>query len=302
MKWLKRGKIFGHDGSIAWAHNSCLTPTPVVIGDVIRVYAGFRDDQGVSRIGYVDVAANDPSNVLGVSRMPVLDIGNPGAFDDNGVILGDIVRDGDRLRMYYVGFQKVAKAKFLAFTGLAISTDRGENFIRHRITPVLDRADEGIFIRAIHTVRKEGGIWRAWYAAGDGWELINGTPYPQYHIRTLESPDGIHFGNTGHLCVTTAINEYRIGRPRVYKNGNYYEMLFTKGSVAGDYTPGYARSLDGRHWERDDSCLGISLSSEGWDSKHLCYPSVVDCGGRVWMFYNGNNMGVDGFGYAELAR
>ncbi|WP_341894036.1 hypothetical protein [Ferrovibrio terrae] len=301
MKWQKRGLIYGPDGSSSWARHSCLTPTPVLIGDIIRVYCGFRDGEGRSRIGFVDVRADDPSVVVAVSREPVLDIGMAGCFDDNGVILGDVVADGDRLRMYYVGFQIVARVKFLAFTGLAFSTDGGNSFQRAQAAPVLDRADEGLFIRAVHTAMpdKTGG-WRIWYAAGSGWEPIKGGFYPQYHIRHQASVDGIRFDTTGDLCLPPAGREYRIGRPRVYLGEAGYRMIFTKGSVDGDYTPGYATSRDGVHWNRDDSQLGIGLSDDGWDSRHLCYPSVIHYGSRIWMFYNGNDMGVDGFGYAEL--
>jgi hypothetical protein len=300
MKWLKRGLIFQHDGSLPWARNSCLTPTPLLMGDTIRVFSGFRDHDGVSRIGYVDVLAADPARVLGVSRDPVLDIGTPGCFDDNGVILGDIVPDGDRIRMYYVGFQLVAKAKFLAYSGLAISEDAGNTFHRARKAPVLDRADEGLFIRAIHTALQVDGKWHIWYAAGSDWQMIDGRPYPRYHIRHQVSDNGLRFDETGSICLNTVGEEYRIGRPRVYRTGNGYQMFFTKGTTAGDYTPGHATSTDGRVWHRDDSRLGIALSDEGWDSRHLCYPSLVRYGDRIWMFYNGNDMGADGFGYAEL--
>ena len=44
------------------------------------------------------------------------------------MILGDIVDAPDGLHMFYVGFQRVAKAKFLAFTGLAVSRDGGDTF------------------------------------------------------------------------------------------------------------------------------------------------------------------------------
>lgn len=300
MKWRKRGLVYGPDGSSPWAKHSCLTPTPLLIGEVIRIYAGFRDDDGVSRIGYVDVAAADPSRVLGVSRKPVLDIGQLGCFDDNGVILGDVVADGDALRMYYVGFQKVARAKFIALTGLAISRDGGTTFERLQQAPVLGRADEGLFIRAVHTARRENGEWRIWYAAGSGWEMIGGNPYPRYHIRYIASADGIAFPRQGDVCLEGEGSEYRIGRPRVYRCGEEYKMIFTKGRPDGDYTPGLAVSPDGRHWTRDDRQLGLSLSKTGWDSKHLCYPSLIRYRDRVWMFYNGNNMGADGFGYAEL--
>src|ERR1700722_10031135 len=121
--WRKMGLIYAPDGRTSWAAHSALTPTPVLLDEVIRIFVGFRDRDGVSRIGFVDVDAGNPACIVGVSITPVLDVGGPGAFDDNGVILGDIIQDGDQWRMYYVGFQLVAGVKFLAFTGLAVSHD-----------------------------------------------------------------------------------------------------------------------------------------------------------------------------------
>jgi hypothetical protein len=296
--WRKQGLVFGPDGTLPWARNSALTPTPVLLGDQIRVFAGFRDDAGVSRIGYVDVDAQEPTRVIAVGLDPALDIGAPGMFDDNGVILGDIVPDGTGWRMYYVGFQLVAKAKFLAFTGLATSDDC-THFRRVSQTPVLDRTDEGMFIRAIHTARQEAGEWRIWYAAGRGWTRIGETDYPSYEIRTARSLDGISFPDKGTLCLPAEGNEYRIGRPRVMRTADGYEMLFTKGTVGGDYTPGWAGSADGIHWHRQDSRFDLPLSESGWDSKTLCYPAPLMVGDRQFLFYNGNEMGKAGFGVAE---
>lgn len=301
MKWRKMGRVYVPDGSKSWARHTTLTPTPILYDDrTIRVYAGFRDAEGVSRIGYVDVDADDPSRVLGESKEPVLDVGVNGAFDDNGVILGDIIAHDGKLYMYYVGFQLVEKAKFLAFTGLAISDDGGDSFERHSRAPVLDRGDNELYIRAIHSVRVEDGVFRVWYAAGNGWQMIDGTPYPQYHIRYLESADGIRFSGEGQLCVDVRGTEYRIGRPRVFKMGGNFRMHYTKGTIEGDYLAGYAESEDGLVWRRMDEKMGITLSQEGWDSRALAYPALLDCKGKTYMFYNGNDMGRTGFGYAVL--
>lgn len=302
MKWIKKGFIYGPSGESSWAKNSALTPTPVLIDDMIRVYAGFRDDLGVSRIGYVDLEADNPSNVLNVSKKPVLDVGIPGTFDDNGVILGDIVEKGEYLYMYYVGFQLVQKAKFLAFTGLAISDDNGNSFKRYSNTPILDRSPNELYISAIHSVLVEDNIFKVWYAAGNQWEIIKGKPFPQYNIKYIESEDGIHFSGEGKLCVDVKDSEYRIGRPRVYKKDDSYQMFYTKGTLEGDYFPGYAESTDGIDWKRMDHKLGISLSKEGWDSQTLCYPALLTYENETYMFYNGNAMGKDGFGYAVLEQ
>jgi hypothetical protein len=269
---------------------------------VIRVYVGFRDVRGATRIGYVDVDADNPSNVISISKSPVLDIGRGGAFDDNGVILGDVIVHDGHLRMYYVGFQQVAKVKFLAFTGLAISTDGGESFSRQTEAPILDRSDEGLYIRAIHSVRFENDCWRVWYAAGNSWEMIGGKPFPNYHVRYLESIDGIHFPARGSVCIELEGPEYRIGRPRVYRSGSDYEMYYTKGTIQGDYLPGYARSSDGITWRRMDNQIGLAPSPKGWDSQALCYLSLILSGDKIFGFYNGNNFGVDGFGYAVLDK
>src|SRR5262245_47169221 len=136
MKWKKIGLVFNQSQDTSnetWQANSALTPTPHLLDDeTIRVFTGFRDKEGVSRIGYVDLDALNPTRVKAISRHPVLDVGRAGSFDDNGVILGDVVSHNNKLRMYYIGFQLVKRAKFLAFTGVAESSDNGESF--HRIS------------------------------------------------------------------------------------------------------------------------------------------------------------------------
>lgn len=300
MKWIKKGLIYGPDEKSSWAKNSALTPTPILIDEKIRVYAGFRDNKGVSRIGFVDLDANNPSKVLKVSENPVLDIGIPGTFDDNGVILGDVIFHDKKLFMYYVGFQLVDKVKFLAYTGLAISSDGGNTFKRFSRAPVLDRSDRELYFRAIHSIMVEDGVWKAWCGTGSEFEFIDGKYVPKYNTRYLESVDGINFPNEGQICIDFQENEYRIGRPRVIKDHGVYKMFYTVGTFSSDYLPGYAESKDGLKWKRKDKKIGIDLSEKGWDSKHLCYPSFLKYKDDFYMFYNGNNFGFDGFGYAVL--
>lgn len=305
MKWEKKGLVYTPPLDGSWRDNSALTPTAFLLNDTtIRNYVSFRDEQGIGRIGYIDVDSSFPSKILKISEKPVLDIGLAGMFDDNGVILGDLIRVRNEIYMYYVGFQLVKKSKFLAYSGLAISSDDGETFVRYKKTPILDREDEALYIRAIHSVIYEDNKFKIWYATGNGWENIDGIDYPQYDINYIESNDGIHFQNSGLKCIENNKKnlEYRIGRPRVYKDQNLYIMNFTYGTTDGRYIAGQASSKDGINWDRDDEALGIELSKVGWDSIHLSYPSIIQVKEKKYMFYNGNNMGQDGFGYAELVK
>ena len=302
-QWSKKGLVFetSRQGVGGWMHHSALTPTPYRLdNDLIRVYAGFRDIDGVSRIGYVDVRGDDPSVIVRVSAEPVLDIGRGGCFDDNGVILGDVVDGPGGLHMFYVGFQKVAKAKFLAFTGLAVSSNGGEHFSRRWETPILDRAPGRSTIGAVHSAVWENGRWRLWYAAGDDWEVIGDQSFPRYHIRYVETDDLGVWPREDYACLLPRDSEYRIGRPRVYQLNGDYVMYFTRGNVTGEYFPGVAYSADGIQWERRDETLGMTLSDCGWDSQVICYPALIRQQDKLLMFYNGNDMGVHGFGVAEI--
>jgi len=284
MKWVKKGLIYA---------NSATTPTPILLSEkTIRVYVGRRDKNGVSRIGYVDVDAANPMKIRRISKKSVLDIGKPGTFDDNGVILGDVIKKRGTYFMYYVGFQHVQKVKFLAFSGLAISADRGETFVRVSDTPIFDRAPHEYYFRAIHSVMHEGKRFRIWYAAGDSWQIIGGKPYPKYSIYYTESPDGKTFTGTRIPCITTRRNEYRIGRPRVYKTPVGYEMYYTIGTRDKKFFPGYAVSKDGKRWRRKDSEITIG---------EVLYPALIRYHNTTYMFYNSKKFGASGFGYAILA-
>lgn len=301
MRWEKKGLIYCPKAENEWINNSVLTPQPLMFNDdVIRIYASFRDAKGVGRIGYLDLDAHNPKKILNISQKPVLDIGENGCFDDNGLILGDVLRVGDRIYMYYVAFQIPQKAKFFAFSGLAVSVDNGESFQRTQQNPVLDRSKEGIFGRCIHSVLYENGIFRVWYSVIHKWTFINGIAYPTYFIKYIESQDGVTFGSEGVTCVQCEGGEYRIGRPKVYKSKGKYEMYYTSDNLSKEYKAGYAVSSDGITWERRDRECGLLPSNSGFDSQMACYPALLDVGEKTYMFYGGNGMGANGFGYAEL--
>lgn len=305
MAWQKKGLIYCPDGGMDWAQHSFMTPTNFQRDEkTIRLYGGLRDEHGVSRIGYIDLDANNPKNILKTSQKPVLDIGEPGMFDDNGVILGDVLRVKDRIYMYYVGFQIVQKVKFFAFTGLALSDDNGDSFHRIQRTPILDRTDRAPHIRAIHSVLYEDNVFKIWFAIGkgSGWQRIDGMDYPSYNIWYTESEDGIHFAREPILCIDTEGSEYRIGRPRVYKEDGVYKMFYTRDFIERNYIAGYAESADGMHWERKDEQFPLQKAGQGWDSEMLCYPVLHHYKDKTYMFYNGNGFGRTGVGYAELEK
>lgn len=303
MKWRKMGRVYVPDGSMWWAKRYAFPPVPHFLNEeVIRTYVAFCDEHMVGLIGYVDVRADDPSQVLRVSEAPVLDIGTPGAFDENGLLPTSIVPLPDgRLYLYYVGYQLGMKVRYYQFEGLAVSEDGGDSFRRVSRVPITDRTDAEMLNRTSAFVRLNGGRFQMWYVGGSEWTEVNGKPLPVYNIKYLESPDGIHWPPEGRVCIDYANDdEHAFGKPFIIEDAGLHKMFYSVRTRSKGYRIGYAESVDGRNWVRKDAEVGIDVSESGWDSEMLCYACVVRHKDKVYMFYNGNNLGGTGFGYAVL--
>jgi hypothetical protein len=237
-----------------------------------------------------------------VSEEPVLDIGEPGAFDDNGVAPTAIVPVGDELYLYYVGYQLGTRVPYFQLEGLAVSTDGGETFQRRSRVPVLERSDAELHHRSSAFVSANGDGFRIWYVAGDEWIDVEGKLRPRYNLRYSESPDGVSWPDQGRVCLDFADDdEHALARPWVVAGEDGYELFYSVRTRSKDYRIGYAVSSDGVTWERRDDQLGLDVSDSGWDSESIEYASVVDHEGGRYLFYCGNGYGMTGFGYAELA-
>lgn len=302
MKWRKMGRVYVPDGGMWWAKKYAFPPTPHFIReDVIRMYVAFCDENMVGRIGYVDISAEKPSEVLAVSRGPVLDIGTPGAFDENGILPTSALEVDGKLYLYYVGYQLGMKVRYYQFEGLAASDDGGNSFRRVLRVPVTDRSDAEMLNRTSAFVRRKGGLFEMWYVGGSEWTVVNGKPLPMYNIKYLTSEDGIRWGPEGRVCIDyESDDEHAFGKPYVIEDSGLHKMFYSVRTRSKGYRIGYAESEDGQSWVRRDSEVGIDVSESGWDSQMIAYACVVRYKERVYMFYNGNNLGETGFGYAVL--
>lgn len=309
--WNKRGLIYNVDNRLPWAHTHAQIPTVDVLNEhELRVYFSSRDNSNRSLIARMEVDAQNPSNILNVNAAPLLELGQPGSFDDCGMMPSSVVNSQGLTYLYYIGWNVRNTVPYHNSVGLAVSEDGGCSYQRMYEGPVMDRNATEPYFCATTCVRIENGIWRNWYLSCTGWHLINGQMEPLYHLKYAESDDGIHWRRDGKIAIDYANQaEGGIVRASVQKDGELYRMWYCyrshtdyRNSRTNSYRIGYAESNDGLVWVRMDDLAGISLSDKGWDSFMLAYPEVVDVGERRYMFYNGNGFGESGFGYAEAIK
>ena len=300
MRWRKLGLLYAPGGRNPKALSHAMGPTPFVVSnDLIRLYIAHLDEHSVGRIGYVEVKRSDPTRPVAVVEDPVLEIGPPGTFDDNGVVPSSVVQVGNQLRLYYVGFQLQRKIPYTMFSGLAVSEDAGRTFRRASNVPLLDRGHEELFIRSAPFVLEADGEWRMWYVCAWGWTHdLSGKIVPQYDVRHVASRDGVAWQSQSTACLAPqGPDEIGLGRPFVVRHNGEYRMWYSIRTRNG-YGLGYAESADGLTWTRMDEKVGIACSSTGWDSEMICYAAIVPGPERWLMFYNGNGYGRTGVGVA----
>ena len=290
------------------------SPQALAFPDFVRVYFSSRerepDGMYVSHVAWADFDP-DFSQVLRTAREPVLSRGGLGCFDEHGVFPISPLRHAGRLIGYTTGWSRRASVSVDTGIGLVESLDGGATFIRHHAGPVLSSSLHEPNLVGDGFVRVHEGVFHMWYIFGTGWKKydVNSPPDRTYKIGHATSPDGIFWKkDEGRQIISDTLGPQESqALPTVLKIGRRWHMYFCyrqsfdfRENSSRGYRLGYAWSDDMVRWVRDDENAGIHLADQGWDSEMMCYPHLFQNAGRIWLLYNGNAFGKNGFGVAVL--
>lgn len=307
MTWNKKGLIFNVTGEHDWNKSHAQCPVVDVMNDdVWRIYYATRNAQCQSQISYIEVEAGHPEHILYEHKHYLFEFGALGTFDDCGLMPSSIVRHLGSIYLYYVGWTLKKTVPYHNSIGIAISTDEGKTFKRMYEGSIMPSTPLEPYFTGTSCVMIDNGLWRMWYLSCVKWRLKDGQTEPFYHIKYAESTDGIHWRRDGIIAIDFKdASEGGIVSASVLKADGLYKMWYGyrgafdyRNNKNHSYRIGYAESDDGISWKRKDEQVGISLSTEGWDSMMQSYPNIISCQGQKYLFYNGNGFGQTGFGYA----
>lgn len=301
MKWIKKGFLCDcNTFNIDWYKKNTMTPLPYLKDGVLRIYLTICDSENQGRVGYLELNPNNPSEILGFSKKPVLDLGEKGTFDENGVLPTSFLEENGKLYLYYSAYQKQVSVPYTIYSGLAVSEDGGDSFKRVSNAPILDRRNNELHQRSAIEVMKKDGKYKMWYTANVGW-IDNGIHLaPKYDIKYLESDTLDKWYDEPRLSLELKDDEYGLTMPQVFFEDNKYKMFYSIRSISKGYRLGYAESKDGINFERQDYKMDIDVSDNGFDSEMLCFGKIFRYNNKVYLFYCGNHYGIGGLGYAEL--
>ncbi len=306
QKWKKLNILFNVGNTNDWAISHAMMPCIYQKDEHnFSIFFSARDSYNQARPASVNL---DMSNFTfsNTSKIPLLELGDIGAFDDSGIMPTCLVNVNHKLYMYYNGWTLGKKIPFWSFNSVAISKDNGESFNKKFKYPnVLYRNEVDTFSTFAPFVLKIDNDWRMWYVSCTKWTYDNNVPKHYYHIKYAHSKNGIDWIREGKICIDfKSTLEYAIARPMVIYENKLYKMWYSyrASPQIETYRIGYATSTNGVDWIRKDEEVGIDVSESGWDSEMICYSYIFDYKDNRYMLYNGNGYGKTGFGIAILEK
>ncbi len=306
--WTKKGLVFHlKDFKSKNIKSHASIPFALKISNnVFLIFYSSRNLKGQSIPYSVRATINNGEIKIHLDTIQkIMDLGDLGTFDDSGVMPSCVIRNNEYLYMYYIGWNPQVTVSYRLSIGLAISKDKGKTFERISKGPILDRDMEEPFFNTAPFVLKLGDKWKMWYISCTEWNIINGHPEPKYLIKSANSKDGIIWNRDNLISIDYDEKAEAIGRPCILKHQNHYEMYFSyrkikdyRTVIGNGYQIAKAISSDLIIWEKKYENPGLELSKHEWDSEMMEYCHVFNHEGIDYMLYNGNNFGLDGFGYA----
>jgi hypothetical protein len=308
VSWLKKGLIYNTKGTHPWSISHAQVPiVDKVNKDTWRIYYSTRDSQNQSNTSFIEVEANHPKNIIYIHNKSIIDKGALGCFDDSGVMPTCIINNGGKKYLYYIGWTTGKTIPYRNGIGLVISDDDGRTFKKYSTGPIIGAGPYDPSFTGTMVIYEINGMYHGYYLSCYKWEVYNGKPEPFYNIKYAKSIDAINWQRDGTIAIPIKKDEGGIASATIIKSNNIYKMWYSvrKGfdystNKLNSYKIGYAESIDLINWIRKDNDAGITISQNGWDSKMLAYPNVIESSGKLYMFYNGNGFGESGFGYAIL--
>ncbi len=310
MKWKRCGLIFSPQ---QYEMEYAKSPQAVIFDNFVRIYfsACKRDrDKLISYVCFADFT-KDFQKILGVSKQ-ILPEGELGCFDEHGIFPFSPMRNGNEIWAYTSGWSRRTSVSIDTGIGLVISRNGGGvSFERMGSGPVLTSSLEEPFLVVDGYVRKFHDQFHMWYIFGQDWKVYREGQEPDriYKIGHAVSKDGIEWVKDGICVIPDKFEDESQALPCVLYYQRKYHMFFCyrksydfRKKPENAYRLGYAWSEDIMKWNREDEAIELTVPDYGWDSHMQCYPHVFEMNRNLYMLYNGNAFGKEGFGLAIMEK
>jgi hypothetical protein len=297
--WKKLGKIFSAVPIDSYLQTHASNPMPLHLEDnIYRVFYSGRDKQNRSSVGWVDIDIEKKVVIKKCKEAIFKFSSDQEEFYSHGVSIGNYYKANNKIYILFMGWQIREGDHWRGDIGQLILSSDLEKMYLSQTNPFMVADEEDKISLSYPFVILDKGIYKMWYGSTIAWDSPN---HEMIHvIKYAESADSINWDKKGLALPWSLGVAQAFSKPTILKHSEQYHMWFSYREGGGDkYKIGYSTSEDGLKWNNDLN-QGLPTSDEGWDSEMVCYPFVFKHHEEIYMLYNGNNYGIEGFGLAIL--
>lgn len=313
LKWKNKRHLFD-----PYSHKlpkNCIShaqsPQAIELSDRIRIFFSARsvDDKKkyLSHIMYVDYL-KDFSKIIDICSDSCVELGETGSYHEHGIFPISIFKDNDNIYGFITGWSRRYSVSAESAIGIYKTKNQGKKFEPIFNGPIMSSYKNEPFLVADPFIYKHDSIYHMFYIFGDKW--INKpkykTPERVYKIAYASSENLFDWDRRSEFIIKPKLENECQALPSVIKIKDKFVMVFCyrdvfdfRESKKKSYKLGYAYSKNLITWTRDDSLIKISKNNN-WDNQMQCYPQFFKLQEKIFLLYNGNNFGKNGFGIAEL--
>jgi predicted GH43/DUF377 family glycosyl hydrolase len=281
----------GPSGS--WDDTYVSHPSVIYANGMYRMWYTGNTGDNYFKIGY----ATSPDGLTWTKYggNPVLDI-DPGQWDSHRAYSPTVLYASGSYHMWYVGYDN--SGSFNVKIGYATSPD-GITWARSPSNPVLNLGGGGEWdSQRVYApfVRFDGGMFHMWYSGYNG---------ASYRIGYATSADGESWARHPSNPILSpgsggTWDDSRVFGSSLVYDGSTYFMAYI-GQDGSKYRIGYASSADGVNWHKSPANPVVDLGpATSWDDFHVHSPSILEDGGKVAMWYAGEDGSKTRIGYATI--
>lgn len=244
-------------------------------------YLYFRGQQGGhDRIGLATIEKDKFDGIhWNILPDPVIDVGQPGDWDESHALDPATVRVGKTIFLYYSAVSPTCNRSIC----LATSTD-GVHFEKYAKNPVvIGGGPEIVFYQNLFYLF----YWKP--RSAGGFELYLATSRNGFRFEEIGEQPVLPAGPPG------AWDSHTVETPRIFREGALFYMLYCGSDRFDDYPPaaGLATSRDLLHWEKYSANPIFERGNAGdWDEGAIWFTTVEKINGVYYLWYEGYGGGT----------
>lgn len=306
--WQRRGLLLQPPaGNSLWVTHAQAPTVLKIHAELWRIYVTGRDQNNCGRIFAFDVAPHRNMEVLAVHPEPLLSLGAPGSFDEAGMGPSCALRIGDRFLLYYTGVSGRRDEPYPLAIGIAVSHN-ALDFERLSTEPVVDRSLHDPLFVSTPWVGLSNQGFEMLYMSGKAWTAHESGPSATYGLQRMHSQDGVTWlGIPEPILVPGNKAVQGLSRPWVTRHADGNRLWLCRRGADFRRPGPHAYRIEGIPLPDNggNPCgkrIAVRYTNPpapgDFDDWMQAYACVVRNGCEMVMFYNGNDFGRAGVGWA----